>query len=84
MANDWIAIEEAIVGGVVRAVLPRILESYLDDLPSTWIEKDLELKAGLKQYRHLKKGIAVVEQIGYQEAIKLYAKDPATFSDLLM
>jgi hypothetical protein len=84
VVNDWIAIEEAIVGGVVHALLPRILETYLGDLPSAWIEKDLEIKAGLKQYRYLEKGISVVEQIGYQEAIKLYAKDPTAFSDLLL
>ena len=30
LANDWIAVEEAIVGGVVKAVLPSILENYID------------------------------------------------------
>lgn len=84
IVNDWIAVEEAIVGGVVRVLLPQILEASLGDLPSSWIEKDLEVKAGLKQYRYLKKGISVVEQIGYQEAIKLYSNDPTAFSDLLM
>jgi hypothetical protein len=84
VVNDWIAVEEAIVGGVVRALLPRILETYLGDFPPSWIEKDLEVKAGLKQYRYLKKGISLVEQIGYQEAIKLYSEDPPAFSDLLM
>ena len=84
VANDWIAVEEAIVGGVVRVLLPRILKTHLDDLPSSWIEKDLEIKAGLKQYRYLKKGISAVKQMGYQEAIKLYAKDPSAFSDLLL
>jgi hypothetical protein len=84
VANDWIAVEEALVGGVVRVLLPRLLKTHLDDLPLSWIEKDLEVKAGLKQYRYLKKGISVVKQIGYQEAIKLYAKDPTAFSDLLL
>ena len=84
VVNDWIAVEEAIVGGVVRVLLPRILKTHLGDLPLSWIEKDLEVKARLKQYRYLKKGISVVRQIGYQEAIKLYAKDPAAFSDLLL
>jgi hypothetical protein len=84
VANDWIAVEEAIVGGVVRVLLPRILKTHSDDLPLSWIEKDLKLKAGLKQYRYLKKGISVVEQIGYQDALKLYEQDPAAFNDLLM
>jgi len=84
IANDWIAVEEAIVGGVVRVLLPRILKAYLGDFPLNWIEKDLELKAGLKKYRYLKKAISVVEQIGCQEAIELYAKDPTAFSDLLL
>jgi hypothetical protein len=84
LVNDWMAVEEAIVGGIVRVLLPRILEAHLDELPLSWIEKDLEFKAQLKQYRYLKKGIAVIRQMGYQKAIKLYAKDPAAFSDLLM
>jgi len=83
VVNEWIAIEEAIVGGVVRVLLPRILEAYLGDLLLSWIEKDLDRKAGLTQYRYLKRGISVVEQIGYQGAIKLYSKDPSAFSDLL-
>ena len=83
VVNEWIAIEEAIVGGVVRVLLPRILEAYLGDLLLSWIERDFGMKAGLTQYRYLERGISVVEQIGYQGAIKLYSKDPSAFSDLL-
>ena len=34
VVNDWIAVEKAIVGSVVRVLLPQILEAYLGDLPS--------------------------------------------------
>lgn len=81
--EDWIAVEEAIVGGIVYLLLPPILEDYLSELPESWIDKDRDLKIQYGRYRYLKRGITVVEKLGYQEAIRLYSADPATFRDLL-
>jgi hypothetical protein len=65
-------------------LLPPILEDYLAELSASWIEKDREVKKQFKKYRHLEKGISLVEKIGYQEAIRLYSENPAAFRDLLL
>ncbi|MEJ2729809.1 MAG: hypothetical protein P8185_15110 [Deltaproteobacteria bacterium] len=82
--KDWMAVEEAIVGGIVYRLLPHILEEHIKDLPPACIEMDIVAKSQFEKYRHLEKGIAIVEKIGSREAIRLYSKDPAAFRDLLL
>ena len=84
IVEDWIAVEEAVIGGIVFLLLPPILEDYLVGLPESWIAKDRDAKIQHERYRYLEKGITVVEKIGYQEAIRLYSENPATFRDLLL
>ncbi len=84
IVQDWIAVEEAVVGGIVYRLLPLILEDYRVDLPGSWIEKDLDVKIQYKKYRHLVKGITLVEQMGYKKAIRLYSRDPDAFRQLLL
>lgn len=81
---DWMAVEEAIVGGIVYLLLPDILEERIKDLPSSHIEMDLFSKHHFEKYRHLEKGIAIVADIGLQEAIRMYSENPAAFRDLLL
>jgi hypothetical protein len=84
IVEDWMAVEEAIVGGIVYWLLPHILEEHLKDLPRSFIEMDIIAKSQFEKYRHLEKAITIVEEIGYREAIRIYSKDPATFRDLLL
>jgi hypothetical protein len=84
IVEDWIAVEEAVIGGIVFMLLPPILLDYLAELPASWIENDREVKNQYKKYRHLEKGISLVGEIGYQEAIRLYSENPAAFRDLLL
>lgn len=84
IVEDWMAVEEAIVGGIVYQLLPHILEEHFKDLSASHIEKDILAKRQFEKYRHLAKGITVVEEIGYREAIRMYSKDPAAFRDLLL
>jgi hypothetical protein len=82
--EDWMAVEEAIVGGIVYRLLPHILEEHIKDLPRSFIEKDIIAKSQFEKYRHLEKGITIIEEIGYREAIRMYSKDPMIFRDLLL
>lgn len=84
IVQDWMAVEEAIVGGIVYRLLPHILEEHMKDLSMSCIEKDLITKSEFEKYRHLEKGITVVGEIGYREALRMYSKDPAAFRDLLL
>ena len=84
IVEDWISVEEAIVGGLVYALLPSIVEKYIPDLPDSLVESDINTKIEFKKYRHLKKGIKIVRQLGYKKSIKMYKNDPMAFRNLLM
>ena len=84
IAEDWICVEEAIVGGLVYALLPSTVEKYIPDLPDSLVESDIKTKIKFKKYRYLRKGIKVVEQLGYKKSIKMYQDDPMAFRNLLM
>jgi hypothetical protein len=83
IVEDSMATEEAIAGGVVHALLPDFVKRYVPNLPYSLIEEDMKSRGELKQYRHLKKGIQVVESIGYENALKMYSNDPIEFMNLL-
>jgi hypothetical protein len=84
IVDDWICVEEAIVGGLVYALLPSTVEKYIPDLPKTLVESDIKAKTEFKKYRHLRKGIKIVKQLGYKKSIKIYQDDPMAFRNLLM
>ena len=84
IVEDWICVEEAIVGGLVHALLPSIVEKYFPGLPDFLIESDLKTRSAFEKYRHLKKGIKIVEQLGYKKSIKMYQKSAMAFRNLLM
>jgi len=83
IANDWMAIEEAIVGSVGFALFPFILKKYINELPDAWIEEDLEVKGKFKRYRYIKEGIEIVKDLGYQKVLKMYMERPQKFEGLL-
>jgi hypothetical protein len=82
--EDSISVEEAIVGGLVHAVFPSIVQKYIPDLPTSWIETDIETKSTFKKYRYLLNGINIVKQLGYKESIKMYQNNPMAFRRLVM
>lgn len=84
IVEDWVSVEEGIVGGLVHSLMPRILDNYLDPIPSLLVEKDLETKSHSIKFRYLKRGIEVVEELGYQKALHLYQTDPKKFRDMLI
>ena len=84
IVEDWMAVEEAIVGGIVHRLLPQILPKYVDNLPPSWIEDDIDVKCRYLKYRYLQKGIMMVEDMGYKKAIKLYTEDPMLFKEVLI
>ncbi len=84
IVEEWMAVEEALVGGIIYRLLPHILEEHFGDLSQSFIEMDLAAKSQFDKYRHLQKGITLVEQMGYRAAIRLYSSDPAAFRELLL
>ena len=84
IVEDWMAVEEAIVGGIVYRLLPQILEAHMKDLSPSHIKMDIFAKTQFEKYRHLEEGITIVDEIGYREAIRMYLKDATAFRDLLL
>jgi hypothetical protein len=81
---DWVAVEEALVGGVLHALLPRFLKSHTRNLPESFIEEDLESRRLFRQYRYLPSAIDLVGDLGYEEALQMYADHPGHFRDLVI
>lgn len=81
--DGWLAVEEAIVGGLVYKLVPDVVLTRIPSLSTTWIEDDLETKAQFDKYRLLPRGIALVEQNGIEHSIHLFVRDPAAFRALL-
>lgn len=81
---DWMAVEEALVGGVLHALLPRFLKSHARNLPASSIAEDIESRGRFEQYQHLRRAIEVVGDLGYEDAIRMYAEDPRNFKDLVI
>jgi len=83
IVEEWISVEEAIVGGLVYHMLPPILERRMGTLPVALVSRDVETKNEIAKYHYLKKGIQVVGHLGYKACLDLYLNNPIAFRDLL-
>jgi len=81
--DEWLRVEEAIVGGLVYKLIPDVVIKRIPTLPMAWVHADLETKTQFDKYRFLQEGIAVVERRGIKESIHLFAQDPIAFRTLL-
>ncbi|MGD9114583.1 MAG: hypothetical protein PVI77_19630, partial [Desulfobacterales bacterium] len=84
IVEQWVAVEEALVGGLVNVFFPKIVSRYFDNFPSVEIKRGLESKMRIKKYRHLLQGIRVVENTGYQVAVGIYTRNPNKFKEMLI
>jgi hypothetical protein len=84
IVNEWIAVEEAIAGGLVYNLLPDFLSKSFKEFNPAWIESDLATKMTMKRYKYLHKGIHVVENLGTKKSIQLYCANPHAFRDLII
>ena len=84
IVEQWVAVEEALVGGLVNIFFPKIVNRYFDNFPSVEIERGLESKLRIKKYRHLLEGIRVVENTGYQAAVDIYTRNPNKIKEMLI
>lgn len=83
IVEEWVAVEEAIAGGLVYQLLPAFLEQHVVGFQTVWIETDLVEKDRMTRYRYLKRGIQVVKQLGVAGAMTLYQGNPNQFRALL-
>ncbi len=83
VVKDWMAVEEAIVGGIVARVMPEILSRFLRDTRGETLSDALAQRDQHVQYRYLDQGIQIVGDLGLEEAVKLYKSDPMGFKYLV-
>jgi hypothetical protein len=84
IVENWIAVEEAIVGGLVDIFFPRVVSRYIAEFPPAEIKKSVQSKFRIKKYRYLQKGIEVVRNMGSEAAIGMYRRNPRKFRDLVV
>jgi len=84
IVQDWMAVEEAIVGGLVYNLMPIFIDKHLKKLPRIMIKRDIESRSHFEEYLHLKRGIKIVEKLGYKKTMAMYRKSPMAFKRLLV
>jgi hypothetical protein len=83
VAEEWIQVEEAIVGGVVHSLMGEFLEQSAPSVLDSLAMQDVKAREGLDRYLLLRKGIRAVERLGTAAAVRLYCENPGEFRELL-
>ena len=83
LVDDWMAVEEAIVGGVVAQIMPEILSRFVFKENTGGLDKALAERIVHPQYRFLNQAIQVVADLGVEKALAVYRKNPQDFKHLL-
>ncbi len=83
VVHEWMAVEEAIVGGLVARLMPEIFDRLLSGPMQEEITESLAERDIHEQYRYLQEGIRVVDDLGLRPAIELYVSEPTRFKELI-
>jgi hypothetical protein len=83
VVEEWLAIEEAAVGGLVSALLPEILDRIVEGDSAADVMRTLAERQAFEKYRYLDQGIAVVNTIGIQSTIAVYLEQTHHFKAML-
>ncbi len=81
--DDWMAVEEAIVGGVVSQVMPDILSRFINRESVARLNGALAERHAHSQYRLLDQAIQVVAKMGINDALATYRHSPLDFKRML-
>jgi hypothetical protein len=83
VVQEWMAVEEAIVGGLVARLMPEIFARLLSGPMEKEMADSLAERDAHEQYRYLEEGIRVVTDLGVRPAIDLYTSEPTRFQQLI-
>jgi hypothetical protein len=83
LADDWMAVEESIVGGLVIRVLASYYKRHHLRLPASVAAKMNAPVPTLHQYRYRDRGIQLVKKLGLREAAAMYMDSPSNFKQAL-
>ena len=77
--DHWMAVEEAVVGGLVWQIMPELLDNVIHGLSDFPMAQTMAERDAHEQYRFLDKGIDLVTQLGVDETIQLYQSSAEAF-----
>lgn len=83
VVDDWMAVEEAIVGGLISKLMPDIFRNFFNKTSEEKIGQAMADRDVHEQYRYLSKGIQVVDDMGLDAAVSLYRENPQQFKSLV-
>lgn len=83
VVEEWLALEEAVAGGIVHHLAPEIIMARLPDLKEDLIQADLAVKAGYEKYQLLPNAIALLKEIGVASVVEHYRSSPEDLNKLL-
>jgi len=83
IVSDWMAVEEAIVGGVVWQIMPDLLTHFVDKQAEAQMAETMAARNEHVQYRFLDQGVRVVTDLGVDATIALYQSAPQRFKQML-
>jgi hypothetical protein len=84
LAEEWMAVEESVVGGLVDRVLKRYCDLHHLAIPHFDDGEKRPAPPSLHQYRYRDRGIELARNLGFQETMALYMDNPSNFRDRLL
>jgi hypothetical protein len=83
LAQEWMAVEESVVGGLVNRALEGYCTRHNMAMPGSVNGERRHATPSLSQYKYRDRGIQLVKNLGFQEAMALYMDSPSNFRDQL-
>ena len=77
--DHWMAVEEAVVGGLVWQIMPELLDHVAHGVSEFPLAQTMAERDAHEQYRFLDKGIDLVTRLGVDETIHLYQSSAKEF-----
>jgi hypothetical protein len=81
--DHWMAVEEAMVGGLVAQLMPDLLERFVLQSSTSLLADTLAERRQHDQYRFLSGGVQTVADLGIHAALDLYQTKPQEFAYLI-
>ncbi len=83
LAQEWMAVEEALVGGLADLLLKEYLFRYDMPIPRKERRYLLDTQKRLPRYKYRAAGIRLASHLGFQRTLDLYKADPKVFAKQL-
>jgi hypothetical protein len=84
MAQEWMAVEESMVGGLVDRILSNYCRRHRLVLPACAEAETIPAVPSLPQYRYRRRGLRLVRDLGLETAMTMYLDSPAEYRRQLL